>query len=221
MQAAGVTVVIALVVLGGIALESDLVSIERWIKDQGAWMPIIFCVIFLVASLLCLPADIFVFAAGTLFGLWWGFFYAALTEYIAMVLQFYFARSFLKDRTESFLVKHPKFSAIDRAVSQQGLKIAFLLRLGPVPFSPLSYILGVSRIKFGTYMLASPGMLLSLFAVSYYGMLAQHLTKLATGQEHHSAVHYISMIFGAGVAMVASVYIGRVARKALQECDAL
>lgn len=221
VQAVVVSVAITVIVLGGVALESDIPAIEQWIEDQGAWMPVIFCAIFLVASLFCLPADIFVFSAGTLFGLWWGFFCAALTEYLAMVAQYYLARGLLKSRMETFLVKHPKFAAIDRAVGDKGLKIAFLLRLGPVPFSPLSYILGVSRIKFGTYMLASPGILLSLFAVSYYGMLAQHLTRLATGQEHHSAIHYISMIFGAVVAMVTSVYVGRVARKALKESAAI
>lgn len=221
VRAVIITVAIAVIVIGGKALEADIPAIEQWIKDQGAWMPVIFGLIFLVWVMLCLPADVFVFAGGTLFGLWWGFLYVAIVEYIAMVVQFFIARTFLRQRIEKFMTAHPKFNAIDKAVSKDGLRITCLLRLGPVPFSALSYILGVSRINFKTYMLASPGMLPSLFAVVYYGMVAQHLTRLATGQEHHGAVHYISMIGGAVVALFASVYIARVARKALKEADAL
>ncbi|MBC2596257.1 TVP38/TMEM64 family protein [Ruficoccus amylovorans] len=216
-----ITVAIVGVVLLGKSLEADIPQIETWMRDQGAWMPAIFCTVFLLASLFCLPADIFVFAAGTLFGLWWGFFYVMVTEYVAMVIQFALARVFLKKRIEGFMAQHPRFQAIDRAVSQRGLKIGFLLRLGPVPFSALSYVLGVSRISFRTYMLASPGMLPSLLAVVYYGVVARHLTRLATGMEHHSAVHYISMVGGAVVALFVSVYIARVARKALRDANVL
>ncbi|MGE9293907.1 MAG: TVP38/TMEM64 family protein [Puniceicoccales bacterium] len=216
-----ITIAIVLVVVMGKHLDADLPGMEGWIEEQGPWMPVIFCAIFLVASLLCLPADIFVFTAGTLFDLGWGFALAALTEYIAMVIQFFIARGFLKKRIESFMEKHPRFRAIDKAVSKKGLRIGFLLRLGPVPFSPLSYVLGVSRIRFRTYMLASVGMLPSLLAVVYYGVVARHLTRLATGQEHHGWVHYASMIVGAIVALFASVYIARVARKALKDADAL
>ncbi len=211
---------VAVVVVGKM-LEDDLPAILGWIRDQGAWMPAIFCGIFLIACLLCVPADIFVFAAGTLFGLGWGFFYAVVTEYVALMLAFYLARVFFKKRIERFMAVHPRFQAIDKAVSAKGLRIGFLLRLGPVPFGPLNYILGVSRMDFRTYMLASPGLLPSLLAVVYYGVVARHLTRLATGMEHHSPVHYISMVAGAIVALCASVYIARVARKALKDAHAL
>lgn len=209
------------VVLMGKTLEGDLPAILGWIRDQGAWMPAIFCAVFLVACLFCLPADIFVFTAGTLFGLGWGFFYAAVTEYVALVVAYGLSRLFLKKRIEHFMAKHPRFRAIDKAVSDRGLRIGFLLRLGPVPFGPLNYILGVSRMGLRSYFFSSPGLLPSLLAVVYYGVVARHLTRLATGMEHHSPVHYISMVGGAVVALFASVYIGRVARKALKEADAL
>lgn len=212
--------IIAVVLLGKI-LEADIVSIENWIRDQGPWMPIVFALITIIAILVCVPADIFVFIAGTLFGMWWGFLFAAVVEWIAMIIQFYLARTLLKKRIETFLNSHARFRAIDAAISKQGLRIGFLLRLGPVPFSPLSYVLAISRINFRTYMLASIGMLPSLLPVVYYGAVAQHLTRLATGMENHGWVHYASMVGGVVVFLFMTVYITRVASKALKEANAL
>lgn len=216
-----ITIVTIIVIIGGYLLQNDIPEIESWIKDQGKWAPIIFILIFAICSCFLVPADIFVFAAGAIFGLWWGYLYVAIAEMIAMLGQFFLARYVFKKGVEGFMQRHPKFNAIDKAVSKQGLKIAFLLRLGPVPLGPLSYILGVSRISFKNYLIASPGVLPTLFAVVYYGDVAAHLTKLATGLEHHSPAHYVSMIVGAVVAVVTTVYITHVARKALKDAEAL
>lgn len=216
-----ITFATVLVVIGGFLLKDHIPGVEAWVKDQGKWAPTIFITIFVIASVILIPADIFVFTAGAVFGIWWGYLYVVIAEIVAMLVEFVLARYILKTRVEGFMKRHPKFNAIDKAVSQKGLKIALLLRLGPVPLSPLSYILGVSRISFKNYLIACPGILPCLFAVVYYGVLAAHLTKLAAGLEHNSPAHYISMVGGAVVAVIATVYITRVARKALKEAEAI
>ena len=46
----------------------------------------------------------------------------------------------------------PRFSAIDRAVGAEGLKIVFLMRLSPAfPFVFLNYALGLTRVKLSDY----------------------------------------------------------------------
>lgn len=216
-----VAIAITLVVLLGVMLEGKIPAIENWVQAQGAWMPLVFCLIFLIASLVCLPADLFVFIAGTLFGLWWGLLIAVGVEYVAMVIQFYLARKVFKNKIENYTSRHPRFMAIDRAVSKQGLRIGFLLRLGPVPFSPLSYVLGLSQISLRTYMLASIGMLPGIVPVVYYGVVARHLTRFATGMENHSWLHYGLMLVSVVVMVAVTVYIARVAHRALKEVNAL
>ncbi|MEO0794800.1 MAG: VTT domain-containing protein [Verrucomicrobiota bacterium] len=207
-------------VLLGLLLKGQVPVVEEWIKAQGQLAGCYFVVIFTLCAILLVPANLFVFIAGALFGFGWGYLYAAVSLVITMLLQFWIGRHLLKSRMESFMAHHPKFNAIDRAVSRQGLRVAFLLRLGPVPVGPLSYILSVSRISFRNYALAGLGGLVSPLAMVYYGNLAGHLTKLATGHEHHSAGHYIAMIGGAIVAIIATVYISHVARQALREAGA-
>lgn len=212
-----ITVATALLVLGGLLLKDQMPDIEAWIKAQGHWAGAMFILVFCIAALFLVPANLFIFIAGVLFGFGWGYGYAAIALCILMLAQFWIGRHLLKGRMESFMAHHPKFNAIDKAVSEKGLRVAFLLRLGPVPVGPLSYILSVSRITFRTYVIASLGAFVSPLAVVYYGNLAGHLTKLATGQEHHSAGHYIAMGGGAVVAVIATVYISHVAREALKD----
>lgn len=216
-----VAVAIAFVVLLGKMLEGNIGAIETWVHAQGAWMPLVFALVFLLATLICLPADFFVFIAGTLFGFWWGFALVIAVEWVAMIVQFYLARSLFKGRITAFLERHARFRAIDEAISRRGLRIAFLLRLGPIPFCPLSYALGISKIDFRTYMLAGFGILPSLLPIVYYGALAGHLARFAAGIENHGWVHYAAMIGSAIVFVVITVYIARVASKALKEANAL
>lgn len=214
-------IVLLVIAAGGYVMQDHIPGIEAWLHEQGPWAPVILIAAFVIGSIFLIPADIFVFAAGALFGIWWGYLYVVIAECISMMIQFFLGRHVFKSRVEGFLKKHPKFAAIDKAVSKRGLKIAFLLRLGPVPFGPLNYILAVSRISAKNYLLASPGMLPTLFAVTYYGNVAAHLAKRAAGLEHHSNAHYATMIFGGVVAVITMVYISRVARKALQDADAI
>lgn len=217
----GLVFLIAGVVSGGIFLQDDIPTIEAWLTQQGAWAPVIFMTAFLVCSVIFVPADMFVFIAGALFGLWWGFLYVVVATVIIMLVEFILGRHLARQKVGSFLRQHPKFNAIDQAISQEALKIAFLLRLGPVPMTPLSYMLSVSRISFRNYLATMVGAFPSFFAWVYYGNLAAHLTKLATGLEHHSPTHYASMIAGAVVAVIATVYITHVARRALKEANVL
>lgn len=216
-----VALVTGAVVAIGVLLEEHVLAVKLWIHSLGAWGGVVFVCLFVIGTSIFIPSDIFVFLAGAIFGLWWGFLSVVIAEFVAITVQFLIARFLIKHRVENFMERHSKFNAIDKAVSSQGLKIAFLLRLGPVPLAPLSYILGASRISAMKYLLASPGILPSLFAVTYYGVVAAHLTRLATGLEDRSVTHYLTMIGGVVVAVVTTVYIARVARRALKEADAL
>jgi uncharacterized membrane protein YdjX (TVP38/TMEM64 family) len=63
---------------------------------------------------------------------------------VAFLLGRYVARRVIERK----LATMPRYAAIDRAVSAQGRRIVFLLRLSPiVPFNFLNYALGVTRIS--------------------------------------------------------------------------
>lgn len=71
--------------------------------------------------------------------------------------------------------EYPRFTAIDEGVQQDGAKIVFLLRLSPLlPFNLLNYGLGITKVQFTDYAVASwLGMLPGTFAYVYLGSVGK------------------------------------------------
>jgi uncharacterized membrane protein YdjX (TVP38/TMEM64 family) len=113
----------------------------------------------------------------------------------------------------------PKFSAIDRAVAAEGLKIVFLLRLTPaVPFNLLNYALGLTRVRFTDYAIASIGMLPGTLLYVYSGKLAGDVAALAGNPEVAKGWAYYSVLaLGLVATLAVTMVVTRSARRALAE----
>src|SRR6185503_6399832 len=97
---------------------------------------------------------------------------------------FLVARYLARGAVERRLVDYPRFAAIDRAVAREGRKIVFLLRLSPIfPFSLLNYALGLTRVRFADYAVASLGMLPGTLLYVYYGKVLGDVAQVAAGAE--------------------------------------
>jgi uncharacterized membrane protein YdjX (TVP38/TMEM64 family) len=119
------------------------------------------------------------------------------------------------------IATQPRFAAIDRAVAKNGFKMILLLRLSPlVPFSVLNYALGLSNVRFGTYVVASfLGMLPGTFMYVYLGSLITNVSELATGVAPDGGASQSILYWGGLIATVGvTIWITRIARKALAEC---
>ena len=115
-----------------------------------------------------------------------------------------------------------RFAAIDRAVGEQGRKIVFLLRLSPVfPFNLLNYALGLTKVRFSDYMLASIGMLPGTLLYVYYGALAGEVAALVGGvAPAKGAEYYAVLAIGLAATIAVTTVVTRIARKALREVGA-
>jgi SNARE associated Golgi protein len=114
---------------------------------------------------------------------------------------------------------NPKFRAIDEAVGREGFKIVLLTRLSPVfPFNLLNYAYGVTGVSLKDYVLASVGMIPGTMMYVYIGSLAGSLATLGTGpQPTNPGVQWAIRIIGFIATVAVTVYVTRVARKALAE----
>jgi uncharacterized membrane protein YdjX (TVP38/TMEM64 family) len=94
-----------------------------------------------------------------------------------------------------------------------------LLRLQPVvPFNLLNYALGLTRIRLRDYVMASwIGMFPATVLYVYLGSVLHSVSDLLRG--HLGSGKWGAILFWAGLAaaIVLVIYIGRIARKALQE----
>ncbi len=218
---AGVAAVIALVVLGR-TLGGYLPAFARWVDGLGVWGPVVFVVGYALAAIAFVPGSILTLAAGAIFGVARGALYVFVAAVLGASGAFLVARHVARHAVERRLAGNARFAAIDHAVGAEGRKIVFLLRLSPVfPFNLLNYALGLTRVSFGDFLLASIGMIPGTLLYVYYGKLAGDVATLASGAAVEKGPGYYAVLaLGLLATIVVTTLVTRTARRALDEVTA-
>jgi uncharacterized membrane protein YdjX (TVP38/TMEM64 family) len=113
----------------------------------------------------------------------------------------------------------PRFAAIDRAVSAEGARIVFLLRLSPfAPFNFLNYALGLTTIPVRDFIVASVGMLPGTLMYAYAGEVAGEALAVAGRVETpRGGAYYAMLAAGLAATIAATAVVTRAARRALRD----
>ncbi len=192
------------------------------IEHLGAWGPVAFIVTYNLATVLLIPGSVLTLGGGVIFGLWWGSVYVFVAASLGATFAFLIGRYLSRDRVIKSMEAHPKFKALDRAVSQEGFKIVFLTRLCPLfPFNLLNYALGITQVSLKDYVLGSFGMIPATILYVYSGSLVGDIAAICTVDRPVSpqaeAAKWLINIISFSAAVAVTVYITRIARKALDE----
>lgn len=196
-----------------------LPQFAAWVETLGVWGPVVFIAGYAIATVAFVPGSLLTLAAGATFGLVRGVVYVFIAATIGASLAFLVARHLARGAVERRIAGNSKFAAIDRAVAAQGLKLVFLLRLSPVfPFNLLNYALGLSKVRFADYALASLGMIPGTILYVYYGKLAGDVATLASGAAvPKGAGYYTVLVIGLVATIALTGVVTRLARRALKE----
>jgi uncharacterized membrane protein YdjX (TVP38/TMEM64 family) len=203
------------VVWFGRHLGAEIKAIEAWIAGFGVWGPIVFVIIIIIFTSMFVPDTLLSVAAGVLFGLIWGTTIMVIGAITTATLNYLLARWLFRVRIEKILREHPKLRAIQRLADQDGLRLQLLLRLSPINPVSVSYILGAAGVRYVTFLLATTGLIPSLFVEVYFGHLASHVTKVAGKVSSHSSTYTVVTAVGFVVCIAVMIYIVRAATKAL------
>lgn len=216
--AMAVAAVAALVLLGRLA-GGRLPAVLAWVDGLGAWGPLALIGIYAASTVLFVPGSLLTLAAGALFGVLWGTVYAFIGATLGATLAFLVSRYLARGSVERRLRGDARFQRLDRAIGREGFRVAFLLRLSPVlPFVLLNYALGLTRIRFVHYFLASFGMLPGTLLYVYNGRLAGEVAALgAAGAPSRGPWYYAFLALGLVATIVVTVRVTRIARRALQQ----
>jgi uncharacterized membrane protein YdjX (TVP38/TMEM64 family) len=194
-----------------------ITGIVSQLSTLGPWGPVLFVLLYIVASLTMAPAFILTFAAGAVWGLWWGSLYVYIGAVLGASAVHFLAGRLVRTRVTQWLDREPRVAAVRRAVAGQGVWIMFLLRLSPlIPFVQLNYALVLSGVRYRDYVLATIGMWPTIIMYVYYGKVAGDVAALATGVAPPRGPEYYTMlVVGLVATVVATTMVARAAKKAM------
>lgn len=194
-------------------------AFSDWVRTLGALGVVVFIAAYALGTVLFLPGWIFTVAAGLVYGVIGGTAVALAGAIIGSTLAFLCGRYLVRNRVEAVTKGSKKFTAIDKAIGEQGWKIVGLLRLSPiVPFNLSNYFYGVTAVRFWPYVLASAvGMLPGTLLYAYLGAAGKAGLGGESGQ---SPLKWIFLGVGLLATVAVTIIVSRAAKRALQKSGA-
>lgn len=136
-----------------LGLDQWLKQLQPWIASLGAWGPLAFVAVYVLATVLAVPGSVLTIAGGLLFGWLYGTLYVSLGSTLGAAACFLIARYLARESLLKTFGKNPAFQRLERMSLAQGAWLVALTRLIPLfPFNLLNYGFGLTRVPFGTYV---------------------------------------------------------------------
>ena len=219
-------VMLALWLMAAPALASNDFTPQNFLRDAlaqieglGAVGAIAFIALYIAATVAFLPGSILTLGAGVVFGVVQGSIYVFIGATLGATLAFLVGRYIARDWVSKKIAGNQKFKAIDEAVGREGFKIVLLTRLSPVfPFNLLNYALGITQVSLRDYFCGCVGIIPGTIIYVYIGSLAHDLTLIGSAnQPTNPSVQWAIRIIGFVATVAVTLYITKVAQKALAE----
>lgn len=132
----------------------DLAALNAWLSGLGFLASLAYLGLYIAATVAFLPGALFALAGGALFGPVWGSLLnlvgATVGASLAFIIARYLAGGWVAMRTGGWLKR------LIEGVEAEGWRFVALVRLVPLfPFNLTNYALGLTRIRFTTYIVTS------------------------------------------------------------------
>jgi len=216
---------LAALVIATLAAAVYALPVAHWVtilaeraRNTGVLGVALFFAAYVVSTVAFLPGSILTLAAGFAYGPLWGVALVSPASVAGATCAFLLGRTLLRDWVEARVGESARVRAIDAAVSREGFKIVFLLRLSPIiPFNALNYALSLSRVPVRTFVGASfLGMLPGTAMWVYLGSLAPTVAELSSAASRGGTTRTILYVAGLAATVAAAVIGARAARRALE-----
>ena len=201
-------------------IDNGIQLLQIWIQGLGVWAPVIYALVYAIATVLFIPGSALTLAGGAILGLFWGTVAVLVGATTGAALAFLIGRYAARGKVAALAARNPKFHAIDKAIGEEGgWKIVAMLRLTPaVPFNLQNYLYGLTAIRFWPCVLASfLFMLPGTFMYVYLGHIGgQGLSAAAgTGSGGRTLGEWILLAVGLVATIAVTVYVTRLANRAI------
>ncbi len=158
----------------------DASVIQNWLEEAGNAAPLLFMFVYIVGTVFFFPGAVLTLLGGALFGPVLGTAYNLTAATSGAMLSFLGARYLASDWVEK--KTGGKLKQLMNGVESEGWRFVAFVRLVPLfPFNLLNYGLGLTKIKFAHYSIATYiFMLPGAIAYTYLGYIGK---EAATGGE--------------------------------------
>lgn len=196
-----------------------LQALLEWVRDMGAWGPVLLAVAYVIATVCFVPGSLMTIGAGFLFGVVVGAVTVSLASVVGASAAFWLGRTIARGWVERRFSGDRRFEALDSAVEREGFKIVVLVRLSPViPFTAINYVLGLTKISYRDFLLASwIGMLPGTILYAYLGSTLHSLAELGSGAAAGGRVGQAFFVAGLVITLIATIVVTRIAHRALRQ----
>lgn len=185
---------LAIVLVSGVVLafsyreRIDVEVLEAGLAGTGAAGPLLFMLLYAVATVLFLPGSVLTLAGGALFGPVWGTLYNLSGATLGAVLAFLGARYLASDWVRAR--SGGRAERLIRGVEAEGWRFVAFTRLVPLfPFNLLNYVLGLTRIPLLHYLIATfVFMLPGALAYTYLGYAGREAAAGSEGLIHKGLI---------------------------------
>lgn len=150
-------------------------KVGAWLEAQGNWAPIVFALIYILATILSLPGSVLTLSGGLIFGTAWGTCLNLISATIGATGAFLIARYLGRAWVQRVL--KARLGKMDDKIEQHGFYTVLYLRLVPLfPFNVLNYSLGLTKLRLRDYFWGSLiGMAPGAFVYTSLGSAGRHV----------------------------------------------
>lgn len=141
------------VLFGGVYEDLDATRVRDWLRASGIWGPVVFLLAFALLQPVGLSAHVFIIAAGLVWPATLALPLSWAGTVAAGCVAFGFARFVGHDWVQARIPE--RLRGYDEALVERGVRTVLLLRLMFFTFGPLQLMLGVSKVRFGPYVLGT------------------------------------------------------------------
>jgi len=212
-----VKVVLAVVFIAAFVLVVRVLPITDWLEEFKAWVQgvgpigyVLYVLVYVVCCVLLVPALALTLGAGAIFGFVGGAIVNVIGATLGATAAFLLSRTVLRRRVEQMTAGSAKFAALDRAITREGTKIMWLVRVsGFPPFTWVNYAFGMTGIHLGPFL-----------TTTFFGIIPGTIAFTYAGAAGAAALsgsgNRVLLIVTAVGAVLVSVFIARIATQAIR-----
>lgn len=187
-----------------------MTEFQTWVRGIGPLGYFVYVLAYAVCCVFIIPALALTLGAGAIFGFVAGSLVVLAGATLGATLAFILARTVLRHRVERATQNNAKFRALDRAITREGTKILWLVRLsGFPPFTWVNYAFGLTGVRLAPYVL-----------ITFFGIIPGTLAFTWAGAAGAAALtgsgNRIALIATAVGAVAVAAFVGRIALQAIR-----